>query len=219
MTNKLSAYELLSSLIPGILLLAWIPVCFPTMPQLFSGTGFPSAFVVIALTALALFLGQLVHALASLIEPLIFKTWGGQPSDKALKTGLRKLFPQDSAERIKARLLQAVGEGTSDHSLFLYAMQRAEADELGRARAVNTLYAYHRSLLVVTLLATAMLLVSMCCGAIALWTTSQKVSAGILIVLLVLLIWYRAWQRAAYYVREVLLTAERVLDDRKPAKE
>ena len=41
MTNKLSAYELLSSLVPGILLIAWIPVCFPSVTSLFAGGGFP----------------------------------------------------------------------------------------------------------------------------------------------------------------------------------
>jgi hypothetical protein len=174
---------------------------------------------VIALTAAALFLGQVINALGSLVEPLVFRTWGGRPSDTALVDGLGKLFPEDSATRIKAKLSKAVGEGSSEHSLFLYAMQRAETQESSRARSFNMLYAYHRSLLVLAFLAAVMLFVSMCCAAVSAWSTGQKIGAGILLVLLLLLIWYRAWQRAAYYVREVLLTAERVIEDREKVKE
>ena len=77
----------------------------------------------------------------------------------------------------------------------------------------------HRPNLILSLLAAILLIISMCFEASAAWTIAQKLGAGLLLVFLLVLIWYRAWQRAAYYVREVLLTAERVLDDRKSAKE
>jgi len=218
MADKLTAYELLGIFVPGVLLCAWIPICFPVAAAL-PTVQFPAAFSLIALTALAIFLGQLVQALASLLEPLIYWTWGGRPSDRALDAGLKHYFPADSAKRIRVKIAEAAGEESSDHSLFLFAMQRAEAGGNPRVRQFNTLYAYQRALLVLAILTGVMLGPSMAWGALAAWTVPQKAAAAILLVLLILLIWHRAWQRACYYVREVLLTAERVLDDRKTAKE
>lgn len=219
MADKFNAYDILGILIPGILLLAWIPTCFPEMATWPPPVNFPDAFSVLALTALAVFLGQLVQALASLAEPVIYWTWGGRPSDRALAEGLKRYFPSDTAARINDKISQALPQGSETHSLFLYAMQQATTAGNSRVEQFNTLYAYHRALLVLAILIGLTLAASMLWGAFYSWSAIQKTVALVLFFLLTLLIWYRAWQRACYYVREVLLTAERVLDGRNTVKE
>lgn len=217
-TNKFDAYDLLGVLVPGTLVLGWIPFCFPAVA---SGAwpAFPDAFRVVLLTALAVFVGQLIQAIASQIEPLIYKSWGGRPSDTALSGGLKRYLPAESATRIRGKLSDIVGAGTANESLFIYAMQMTDGEDEGRARRFNTLYAYHRALLVLVLLCGLSLGASMIWGAAFAWTGGQKIIAGIGALTLLIFIWHRARQRAFYYVREVLLTAERILDDREREKE
>lgn len=219
MVNKFDAYDLLGILVPGLLVLGWAPVCFPSVSAGSSWAGFPDAFKVVLLTALAVFVGQLVQAIASLLEPLIYRTWGGRPSDTALSSGLEGYFPRDTAIRIRTKLSEEVGEVSANNSLFLYAMQMSDGNEIGRSHRFNTLYAYHRALLVLVLICGAALGASMIWGAAASWSVGQRVVTGLGVFALLVLVWHRARQRAFYYVREVLLTAERILDDRKREKE
>jgi hypothetical protein len=217
MMEKLDYYDILTVIIPGTLLVIWIPICFPALSALVSTVNFPEAFEVIALTALAIFFGQIVQALASMIEPLIYKTWGGRPSDKALTEGLERYLPKDSATRIRGKLVTAVGKDTSDMSLFLFAMQLCTGASVSRVSQFNSLYAYHRSLFVLIVLAIGLLVASVVWGAASLWTLGGQLSVLIAFAMLLVLIWYRTKQRASYYVREVLLTAERVLEERRIA--
>lgn len=219
MTNKFDPYDILGTIVPGTLLLGWAAVCFPKLCSGATQVNFPDAFTVIVLTALAVFLGQLVQAVASLCEPALFKSWGGRPSDTALEKGIEGYFPADSAKRIREKLDAAIGQDSQEHSLFLYAMQLSDGQDVGRARRFNTLYAYHRALLVLVILCGLMLIAAMFWGFALPWTVPQKLAAGGVFVVLIWLIWHRAWQRACYYVREVLLTAERIIDDRKREKE
>jgi len=209
--EKLGYYDILGVVVPGTLLLALIRVCFPGLSQLLCPVGFPEAFLVVILIALALFLGHLVQAIASSAEPLLYWTWGGRPSDRALQGGLDGYLPQDSAARIKKVLARALGGEPSDHSLFLFAVQKAHAAEIGRASQFNSLYGYHRGILTLLVLAAGLLVAAMVWGQGVCWTMGQKVLALVAIVLVLLLVWHRAKQSAFYYVREILLTAERVV--------
>ena len=218
MTSKFDYYDLLGILVPGVLLISWLPVCFPDA----GWTGaevFPEAFGVIALTALSVFLGQLVQAIGSMLEPALFKTWGGRPSDIALGGGLPKYLPADSAERIKKKLSTAAGGNGSNHALFLLAMQRADGQNSGRAQRFNSLYAYHRGLLVLIIVSFALLMASFICGAGKAWSIGSKLGIVLLFIGLLVLVWHRTRQRACYYVREVLHCAERGIDERQSTKE
>jgi len=219
MTDKLSTYDVLGIVIPGVLLLAWVPICFPGAAEWAQMVRFPTAFSALALTALAVFVGQIIQALASLLEPVLYWTWRGRPSDRALSQGLKGYLPPDSAERINEKLCRDLPPKSDPHSRFLYAMQQAATADNPRVAQFNTLYAYHRALLVLTVLGGLALIASMFWGSFAAWTAAQRAAAIVSSLLLALLIWYRAWQRACYYVREVLLTAERALDSRESAKE
>ncbi len=215
MTEKLELYDILGSVVPGALLVYLIPTCFRAPIELHSTARFPEAFLVITLTALAIFAGQLIQALGSAFEPVLYRTWGGKPSSAALTTGLgERYLPADSADRIKGKLQQATASDQSPSSLFLFAMQRAEGASGSRASRFNAIYAYHRALLVLAVLAIILFLGAMQWGTIALWSPTHKALLLLANVLLLLVLWHRAKQRSFYYVREVLLTAERVLDDR-----
>lgn len=212
---------MLSSLIPGTLLLCWIPLCFPAILSL-QAPKYPEAFGVIVLTALAVFVGQLIQALASLIEPLLQWTWGGCASEKALTTGLpTRYLPQDSAARIRQKLESAVGEGTSAQSLFHYAIQLSDAAGIGRAPRFNSLYAYHRGLFTLMLIVLLTFLASTGWGMARNWPLGSTIPVIVGMLLILWLVWHRTKQRDCYYVREVLFTAERVLDEKlitaKPA--
>lgn len=219
MIERFEYYDILSIMIPGTLLLAWIQICFPAVSALVCPLAFPEAFGVLVLIALAVFLGNLIQAISSNIEPLIYWTWGGRPSDQVLAGGLAGYLPKDSAARIKTVLREAMGGNPSDHSVFLFAMQRAHAAEVGRVSQFNSLYAYHRGLLTLLALAAGLLIAAMVWGQAISWTWAQKAGLLILIALLFVLVWHRTKQRAFYYVREVLLTAERILDEQHVEKE
>lgn len=212
MVEKIDTYDILGIFVPGTLLIGWGNYCFPQVGLSAMQTPYPEAFSVIVLTALVIFSGQVIQALASLLEPAIHYTWGGRPSDSALKGTLKRYLPVETSDRIKKKLQVATGPDASEHSLFLYAIQHSDGRDSGRASRFNSLYAYHRALLILSIMALLIFLASTIWGSAALWSCGHKVGVGIIFLFLTLLIWYRAWQRGCYYAREVLLTAERHID-------
>ena len=214
MAEKIDLYDLVSTLILGVLGVCWAAVCFPLLKT--AGIpALPEGFATVALLALSLFVGQLIQALASMVEPVLTWTFGGRASDVVLSKGLGKRYlPLDTALRIREKLVAAAHRpGSSHHSLFLFAMQRANAASASRCERFNGLYAYHRGLFVFVFFAAAMLGVSSRHGAAASWPSALRGPLIWTALCLLVLVWYRTKQRALYYVREVLLTAERVLDD------
>ena len=214
MTEKFEFYDVLGILVPGSMLLGFMAVSFPEVASSFASVGFPNVFAVICLIAVAAFLGHLVQAISSLLEPIFNWTWRGRPSERALREGLgMRYFPADAARRIRGKLASIVGETASDRSLFLYATQKAETSGNARVTKFNGLYAYHRAMLALVLLALSILLASMCWGAIERWPISEKLEILVAGLFLLVVFWFRAKQRGFYYVREVLSTAERLIDN------
>jgi hypothetical protein len=214
MSDKFEFYDVLGILIPGTLLLAFLSVGFPDLAVRFAAVKFPDAFGVICLVALAVFMGHFVQAISSLIEPVLEWTWGGRASEQALREGLgTRYLPADAAKRIKQKLATCVGSAESDRSLFLYAMQKAETSGNSRVAKFNGLYAYHRAMFTLILVGILLLLAAMRWGAVRQWSTPEKIETLIAAVVLLLITWRRAKQRAFYYVREVLSTAERLIDN------
>jgi hypothetical protein len=168
---------------------------------------------IVASLAFVVFIGHIIQTVGSLLEPCIHKTWRGQPPDQAFLEGLGdRYLPKDSAVRIRAKLAQTVGGEAGERSLFLRAVQLAESAGNARVQRFNSLYAYHRGLIILSLVALALLLASFQWGATAAWACGWKVAGTAAVLAILVLTWHRAKQRAYYYVREVLLTAERVLD-------
>jgi hypothetical protein len=213
LTEKFDFYDILGIFVPGVLALCLLVIAFPDIVTLAPNVAFPEAFLVLALTAAALFLGQLIQSLSSLLEPLLNWTWGGSASNRALTTGLGdRYLPRETGKRIREKLSGRVGSGASNRSLFLFAMQLAETSTNPRVGKFNGLYAYHRALCILMLVATILGLGSMKWGGAAFWPTSTKTTVLSVEILLLVLTWYRAKQRGFYYVREVLFSAERTID-------
>jgi len=212
-SDKFEFYDVVGILVPGSILLALIAAGFPATTGVFATIGFPDAFGVICLTAVAVFAGHLVQAISSLLEPVLDWTWGGRVSERALRGELdSRYFPNDTAQRIRTKLIKAVGSGATDRSLFLYAMQIAETSGNSRVSKFNGLYAYNRALVTLLFLGLILLVVAMVWGAAEAWPIRSKISALAIVVLVLVIAWNRAKQRAYYYVREVLATAERLID-------
>ena len=214
MTEKLDVYDILGILVPGTLIVYLVGTLFPKIASHAVSAHFPSGFELIAFIALALFAGNLVQAIASLIEPLLDWTWGGRPSERALRTGLgERYLPADSAKRIRHKLQTVMGADATERSLFLVAMQRAAGARATRVSLFNGLYAYHRGLLVVVILAMLLFVAATPYGIASAWSWQTDVLVLVGGAVLLFLIWYRTKQRAFYYVREVLLAAEHATTD------
>jgi hypothetical protein len=221
MNEKISIYDLLATLVPGTLVLGLLAVVAPDTAAGFKRLNLPDAFAVIVLVALAIFAGNMVQALASLVEKPLYFTWlwkrDLRPSEYCLEHGLGGYLPKDSAARIKGKLAAVLGAKAQDRSLFLYAMQLAESATNQRVTVFNALFAYHRALFMFAVIGVVV------SGSVLLGAGSVKWSLGlrwgILVtsVLVTALLWNRTKQRAFYYVREVLLTAERVIDQKAAA--
>lgn len=210
MHEKFDTYDLFGVLIPGVLVVCALPLAFPNLSEEVAKAKLPDTFAVIGLTAASVFAGYLVQALASLFEPLLTWTWGGRFSERALSTGLGdRYLSKDDGNRIRSRLLTLATPAASDQSLFLIAMQHAEATGAGRAPRFNALYAFHRALLLFTVVAIGLFAFSFRDGLAARLTWQQNLSIAVALTILLILFWFRARQRALYYVREVLLSAER----------
>ena len=212
MVDKFDIYTLLGILVPGILVVSAIPLAQPDAALIFISLRFPEPFAILALTALCVFTGQLIQAIASLVEPLLYWSWGGRPSDRALEVGLgERYLPAETGKRIRAKLAAVVGADASTGSLFIFAMQRAENCGSPRVSSFNALYAYHRVLVVLALGAIILYALSFHRGLGARLTFTQNIACSAILIGLPVLFWYRAKQRSYYWVREVLLCAEREL--------
>jgi hypothetical protein len=167
MTDKFEFYDMLGVLVPGVLLVYVLLVCFPGVTTLVP-PKMSDALNTIAFTALAIFIGQLVLAVGSLVEGLLYKTWGGRPSERALHSGLGpRYLPDATAKRIRTKLKKVAGENATDRDLFIYAMGRAEGGNSVRVSKFNALFAYHRALLVLCLVAFILIVTSAFVGALA----------------------------------------------------
>ena len=214
MTNKLSYYDIMGVVVPGILLVCWLGVCFPGLASLVWSPDFSEAFAFVGAVALAVFVGQIMQAIGSLIEPFLYWTWGGKPTERAFKKGLGRYMSLQTTQRIRAKLVKSVGEDATNNDLFMRAMQLSDAAEVGRASRFNALYCYQRSL--VTLLAASIIVavLSLGPGALEHWPIWAIGLLLLALVSLLILVWHRAKQRGNYYVREVLYTAENELEKR-----
>src|SRR5262249_4204184 len=154
------------------------------------------------------------------LDKPLYLTWlwkrGVRPSEFCLQHGLDGYLPLDSANRIKGKLAAVVGANAEDRSIFLYALQQAESAANQRVTVFNALAAYHRALFMLTAIAVGISVALVCGWGPQSWSKETRWGMLICFLLLFLLFWHRTKQRAFYYVREVLLTAERVIDQ-KPA--
>lgn len=216
MTDKFELYDILGIVVPGVLLCYVFLLCFPGLLTLTPRMG--DALNTIAFSAVAVFVGQLVQALASLLEPCLFKTWKGKSSTLALTTGLgEQYWSAAEAARVRTKLKAVLGADATVDTLFRGAIQRTEKINSVRVAKFNALYAYHRALLVLLLLTLFLLGTSFFIGALRFVPKLHVLGLCAPVTAALLLIWHRTRQRSFYYVREVLQVAEGLLDSPTPA--
>ena len=75
MNDKFDLFDTLGVLVPGILIVSWLFVCFTPLQEWAELAKYPEAFWVLVLTALSILFGHFVQSIGSFVEPLLFKTW------------------------------------------------------------------------------------------------------------------------------------------------
>lgn len=184
-------YDLLSNLAVGIVVFYAIwKLVFPDL-EISEWIVIPAGYV----------LGYFLNAISSLIEPFLFCTICGKPSDKLLTpvpgqkwTGIKKVkffFAEEAVKALKKDTGDA--EATTD-KMFGYAMRMANPNKDSRVPDFNGHYALTRVILSTVLMAIVLVEVRF----YSIWY-SWPISIAIL-----LLAWnrYRVW--GYYYAREVL---------------
>jgi len=184
-------YDLLSNLTVGIVVFYVIwKLLFPNW-EINEWVVIPAGYVV----------GYFLNAISSLIEPLLFKSICGKPSDKFLTpvpgkpwTGTRKVkfyFPLQAVESLKKDTCDA--EATTD-KMFGYAMRMVNSNKDNRVSDFNGNYALSRVILTTAIFVAIVVE----CMFYDVWY-SWLLSIAVLI-----LSWNRFKESAYYYAKEVL---------------
>jgi hypothetical protein len=183
---KFKAYDILSSLVPGFLILL-------ALLRLFN-LQFDKDLIV-AYTAIAFLLGYIINTVSSWLEDFYYFTWGGKPSSKLLDAkGIWKVKFYHTTE-VKA-LLQAESTNAtaSNDELFAIAMRSANGEKDTRVEDFNAQYAFSRVLLTTVILGTVALL----------FTHYGDWRYYAVLMPIIFIIWLRCKQRGYYYAKEVL---------------
>jgi hypothetical protein len=183
---KFSAYDILSSLIPGFIL-------FGVMAYVFNYDY--DVDLILIYTAGAFLLGYIVNALGSWLEDVYYFTWGGKPSEMLLKgKGIWKVKLSETAKIKQLLTDDCFKENPQESDLFSVACRYVNShNPNSRSRDFNAHYAFSRTVLTVVLISTILLLIHNYCD----WRFY-------LLFVLLFVVWLRAKQRGYYYAKEVL---------------
>ena len=184
-------YDLLSNLTVGIVVFYVIWKLLFLNCEINEWVAIPAGYVV----------GYFLNAISSLIEPLLFKSICGKPSDKLLTpvpgkqwTGTRKVrfyFPLQAVDLLKKDTGDA--DATTD-KMFGYAMRMVNSNKDNRVSDFNGNYALSRVVLT-TVIFVAIVVECMFYGVWYSWLLSIAV---------LILSWNRYKESAYYYAKEVL---------------
>lgn len=212
MLEKIDIYDAVTSLSHGTLFLVAGYTLFPQATKLVPPLEISEFASSIAFICIAYFIGQVITSLSSIIQPFLYWTWGGRPSKLAFDGKMPdKYLSYDMVKLARAILQKSSSNNLSDAAIFNKAMGIARKAEGSLSERHNRMYAYNRVTLCNLALILGMFVLSCFYGRSKSFSCVQ--SAGIVIgfILLLLLHWYRAKQRAFYFVGEVLVVAEREL--------
>jgi hypothetical protein len=178
-------YDVLSSLVPGFLLLL--------VALNFVNLSFDSDLVV-PYTAIAFLLGYLVNTISSWLEDIYIFTWNGKPSDCLLNgKDIWKVRFYESQQTTGLLKAETKKTNPTNDELFSIAMRFAHQKD-SRIEDLNSSYAFSRSLLTCVLIGGIFLLIR----------NYNDFKLYFLIIPLIIVVWLRCKQRAYYYSREVL---------------
>jgi hypothetical protein len=178
-------YDVLSSLVPGFLILMAILELF-NLPF--------DKEMIVPYTAIAFLLGFLINSISSWLEDFYFLTWGGKPSDCLLdgRDIWKVRFYQ--SQRVRELLkTESKNDKAKNDELFSIAMRYANLKD-SRVEDFNATYAFSRSILTTVLIGGVFLLIRNYTD----WNYYLMIMPTLLVV------WLRCKQRGYYYAREVL---------------
>lgn len=184
-------YDLLSNLTIGIVFFyALWNLLFPEW-EISEWGVVPAGYVV----------GYFVNAFSSLIEPVLYRTICGEPSDILLTpipgqkwTGIKKVKFYFANEAVKALRKDTNDEEADTKKMFGYAMRMVNANKDCRVPDFNGHYALSRVIFTTVIIVVVFVEIRYCC----IWY-SWPISIATL-----LLAWNRFRERGYYYAREVL---------------
>lgn len=178
-------YDILSSLIPGFLII---------LVGLFVLEIDFNKDLVVVYTAVAFLTGYTMNTLSSWLEDFYFWTWGGKPSSRLLEgKGIWKVKFYHS-QKVKAKLRVQANSGASNDELFSIAMRHANGQKDTRVEDFNAMYAFSRVLLTTVLIGSILIVA----------TNYLKWQYYAILLPILFVAWLRAKQRAYYYAKEVL---------------
>ncbi|MEO8885744.1 MAG: hypothetical protein ABI367_06750 [Mucilaginibacter sp.] len=180
------AYDILSSIVPGFLILMALLMFFDTTFD---------KDMIIPYTVAAFLLGYTINTFSSWLEDFYFFTWGGKPSSKLLDgKGIWKVRFYHSNE-VKQLLLSDSGNNSAKNDvLFAIAMRSANGEKDQRVEDFSALYAFSRVLLTTVLLGSTIILIQF----------YNDWRYYVILIPIIGVFWLRSKQRAYYYAREVL---------------
>jgi hypothetical protein len=177
-------YDILSSLIPGILVYVFILNLFEI--------PFNNDFIIPA-TAISFVIGFMINTFSSWLEDFYYLTWGGTPSTKLLQGKDIWKVRFYHVNKVKTYLLEESGNpNASEEELFSLAKIHSSGNE--RVNDFNAAFAFSRSLLTTVLILSILTIVE------------YYTEPSILMIIppTIFLFWLRSKQRGYYYAREVL---------------
>ncbi len=184
MQINFSAYNILSALIPGFVILFLL--------FHFEYIRFEKEYM-IPYTAVAFIIGYFVNTLSSWLEGLLYITWGGKPSDALLsgKSIWKVQFYAHKEVREKLNTESTNIDPTNDE-LFQIAQRYASGNS--KVNALQNSYAFSRVMLTTIVICFVLVVYH--------YHANIKIIFGGLVLLSVA--WLRCKQMGYYFVREVL---------------
>lgn len=178
-------YDILSSLVPGFLLLL---VILDFLNMTFEKD------MIVPYTAIAFLLGFLINTISSWAEDIYFLSWKGKPSDCLLNgKDIWKVKFYESQKVKELLKTETTKSKPSNDELFSIAMRFANQKD-SRVEDFNSSYAFSRSLLTIVLIGGIFLLIR----------NYNDWKFYLLIIPAIIIVWLRCKQRGYYYSREVL---------------
>lgn len=212
MIEKLSIYDLMTSVLHGTIFLVAVLMLFPQIINILHPVEVPEILLSVIFVCITYFWGQVITSISSIMQSLLFLTWGGKPSERVFKGKFpQKYLSLDLINLAKKELQKTSDMELSDDTLFYKAMSIARKADGSLSERHNQKYAYNRVALCNILLIFGLFVISCFYGLCANINTGKFVITLVVFGLFLILHWYRAKQSAFYYVREVLVVAEREL--------
>lgn len=212
MLERFDLYDITTSLLHGVLLLAALIFLFPQLNETVNLSQLSESFSVIIFISIAYVTGQIITTVSSLFQFLLFWTFGGKPSDKVFSGKFPvEYLPRDIVSSAKEKLQKSLGVTASDSALFLKAASIAKKAEGSLSELHNRMYAFNRSAVMTDLAILCLFIISWFYGRFVPYSCCQKFWIVIGFIIVIFLHWNRARQRALYYVREVIIVSEREL--------